>query len=180
MLSRICKHGRLRLGNGANQSVRTFKILCSIKANCKSFFINCDMTGFSIAIFLVAGFCCLFSSRSSCECSHEKHQQQFELLKKTRYYFILSQKHYLSCHSHILDKLINNVIIIIYNINITSFATFCAIFTFSSQHCFEIVYEITISVIKIFYSIELFLHVDLHNSFFDEPFITLIGIDPFV
>lgn len=65
MLSRICKHGRLRFGNGANQSVRTFNMLCSMKASCKSFLISCDMTSFNIDIFLVAGFCCIFKSRSS-------------------------------------------------------------------------------------------------------------------
>lgn len=65
MLSRICRQGRLLFGNGANQSVSTLSILCSKKANCRSFLISCDITCLSIEIFFVAGFPARFSCRSS-------------------------------------------------------------------------------------------------------------------
>lgn len=65
MLSRICKHGRLRLGSGASQSVRTLSTLCSKNASCKSRLISWLMTDFSIEIFFVAGRFSMFKSRSS-------------------------------------------------------------------------------------------------------------------
>lgn len=49
---------------------------------------------------------------------------------------------YISRCTHILNKLIDNVIIIIYNINISFFTPFCAVFTLFSQHCFKIVNKI--------------------------------------
>lgn len=65
MWSRICRHGRLLFGNGASQSVSTLRMLCSRNASCRSFLISCDITCFSIEIFLVAGWFFRFSSRSS-------------------------------------------------------------------------------------------------------------------
>lgn len=65
MLSRIWRHGRLRLGNGASQSVRTLRTLCSRKANCRSRLISWLITDLSIEIFLVAGRFSMFKSRSS-------------------------------------------------------------------------------------------------------------------
>lgn len=65
MLSRIWRHGKLRFGSGASQSVSTFSTLCSRKASCRSRLMSCDITDFSIEIFFVAGRPSKFKSRSS-------------------------------------------------------------------------------------------------------------------
>lgn len=62
--SRTCNEGKLLSGIGANQSVKTFNTLCSIKANIKLCFFNCDKHFGNIVILLIAGFPSLFNCRS--------------------------------------------------------------------------------------------------------------------
>lgn len=64
--SRTCNEGKLLSGIGANQSVKTFNTLCSIKANIKLCFFNCDKHLGNIVILLTAGFPSLFNRRSLC------------------------------------------------------------------------------------------------------------------
>merc|ERR1712071_589222 len=63
--SRILSAGRQRSGIGASHSVRMFRMLCSMKAICKSCLRSWAMAKGSRAIFFVAGFLFLLHSRSS-------------------------------------------------------------------------------------------------------------------